>query len=155
MAVTTIAPLTESDRAHWLALWRGYLEFYAESLSDEVTDATFARAVAGRDIHGAIARDADGRPVGIVHWLRHPSTWSTSDYCYLEDLFVAPDARGRGIARALIAHVRAWADAQGCEKVYWLTQETNATARALYDRVATDTGFVHYEIARGERPDGS
>lgn len=144
--MTTIAPLTPSDRAEWLELWRGYLVFYEASVPDEVTESTFARIVADERLHGAIARDDAGRAVGIVHWLTHAATWTTTTYCYLEDLFVAPDTRGGGVGRALIEHVRRWAEAAGCHKVYWLTHETNTTARALYDRVATSTGFVHYEI---------
>jgi GNAT superfamily N-acetyltransferase len=145
--MTTIAAITDADRADWLPLWDDYLVFYVSTLAPEVTDDVFARIVDDVDLHGAIARDEHGAAVGIVHWLFHPSTWSTSTYCYLEDLFVAPGTRGSGIGRALIAHVRERAATAGAHKVYWLTQETNATARALYDRVATDTGFVHYEIA--------
>jgi GNAT superfamily N-acetyltransferase len=138
--------VTPGDRADWSALWHDYLVFYESTLTDAVTDDVFARLVAGNGIHGAIARDDEGRAQGLVHWLEHPSTWTTRTYCYLEDLFVAPAARSVGVGGALIAHVRDWADAAGCEKVYWLTQSANATARRLYDRVADDTGFVHYEI---------
>ncbi|WP_243074670.1 GNAT family N-acetyltransferase [Microbacterium sp. SS28] len=144
--MTTIAPLTLADRDEWRELWHGYLTFYEASLSDGVTEATFARLVGDEELHGAIARDAAGRAVGIVHWLTHAATWTATTYCYLEDLFVAPGTRGGGVGRALIAHVRSWAEDEGCRKVYWLTHETNATARTLYDRVATGTGFVHYEI---------
>lgn len=114
-----LTALAAKDHDDWLALWRGYLEFYGGALADAVTHATFERLVAGDGMHGAIARD----------------------------LFVAPDARGGGVGRALIAHVRDWAVGEGCAKVYWLTREDNATARALYDRVAAATGFVHYQIA--------
>jgi GNAT superfamily N-acetyltransferase len=141
-----IAPLTSADRDEWLPLWQGYLTFYESVLTDEVTEATFARLVAGDGMHGAIARGDDGRAIGFVNWLPHPSTWATSPYCYLEDLFVAPGTRGAGTGRALIDHVVEWAKEQGCTKVYWLTQRSNETARRLYDKVATDTGFVHYEI---------
>ncbi|WP_345802939.1 GNAT family N-acetyltransferase [Microbacterium sp. AZCO] len=144
--MTTIAPLTPADHDEWLQLWNGYLTFYEASLTDEVTAATFARLVADDELHGAIARDENGRAVGFVHWLSHPATWTTSTYTYLEDLFVAPDTRGGGVGRALIAYVRGRAESAGSHKVYWLTHETNTTARALYDRVATGTGFVHYEI---------
>lgn len=144
--MTTIHALTAADRDDWLPLWRGYLTFYESALPDEVTDDVFARLVTGADLHGAIARDDDGRAVGIVHWLFHPSTWSRDASCYLEDLFVAPDVRGAGVGRALIAHVRDAARAAGATKVYWLTQASNTTARALYGRVAEDTGFVHYQI---------
>ena len=57
-----------------------------------------------------------------------------------------PDARGGGTGAALVEHVRSWAERAGCDRVYWLTQKSNHTARKLYDRVAHDTGFVHYEI---------
>jgi len=145
--MTTITPVRPEDHAEWLELMHGYLTFYETVLDDATIDATFARVIdAAGDIHGALARDDDGRAIGLVHWLTHPATWTTTDYCYLEDLFVAPDARRSGAGAALIGHVRAWAAAHGCAKVYWLTDESNTTARSLYDRVATLSGFVHYEI---------
>jgi GNAT superfamily N-acetyltransferase len=90
--------------------------------------------------------------IGLVHWLTHPATWSAGPYCYLEDLFVRPDARGSGTGGALIEHVRAWAEAAGCGRVYWLTQSDNRKARELYDRVARDSGFVQYEIDLAATP---
>lgn len=143
-----IAPLTASDRADWQPLWDAYLTFYETDLDPAITETTFTRLTTpGSGLHGAMARDASGMAVGLVHWLTHPATWSTSAYCYLEDLFVSADTRGAGAGAALIEHVRAWAEHEGAEKVYWLTAETNATARRLYDRVAARTGFVHYQIA--------
>lgn len=145
--MTRISALTAADRTHWQPLWDAYLAFYREALPDEVTESTFLRlADADDDIHGAVAWDDDGRAVGFVHWLEHPSTWSASAYCYLEDLYVVPEGRAGGVGTALIDHVVAWATAEGLEKVYWLTAEDNATARSLYDRVAHRTGFIHYEV---------
>ena len=150
--MTQIRPLTAADHDAWLPLWRGYLDFYGADLSAEQTALTWSRLVDPVfPMWGAIATDAvgaavPGRGVGLVHWLTHPATWSGASYCYLEDLFVAPDTRGSGAGRALIAHVTDWARENGCAKVYWLTQETNTTARALYEQVAKNTGFVHYEI---------
>lgn len=144
----SIAPLTASDHDDWLVLWQGYLEFYETSLEDAVTEATFGRLVdPDGDLHGAIARDESGTAIGLVHWLTHPATWTTAEYCYLEDLFVSPDGRGAGAGRALIAHVREWAERHGAAKLYWLTAETNGTARALYDKVATRSGMIHYQVA--------
>jgi GNAT superfamily N-acetyltransferase len=145
--MAAISPVRPEDRAEWLELFRGYLTFYETALDPQTVDATFARIVdpAG-DLSGALARDDEGRAIGLVHWLTHASTWTTADYCYLEDLFVAPGARRSGTGAALIEHVRDWAAAHGSEKVYWLTAETNAAARALYDQVAARSGFLHYEI---------
>jgi len=145
--VTAIRPLAPGDHDAWLPLWRGYLEFYESDLSDEQTELTWHRLLDPRfPIHGAIAADERGQAVGLVHWLTHAATWSATPYVYLEDLFVAPDTRGTGAGRGLIDHVTEWARAHDAAKVYWLTHETNRTARSLYDRVASETGFVHYEI---------
>lgn len=143
--MANIATLTPADRDEWLLLWQDYLTFYESELAEEVTADVFARLVAQDELHGAIARDDEGRAVGIVHWLFHPATWSLQPYCYLEDLYVSADVRGGGIGGALIEHVVDAAREAGAHKVYWLTQQANSTARALYDRVATDTGFVHYQ----------
>jgi GNAT superfamily N-acetyltransferase len=144
--MTTISSLVLADHDDWIPLWQDYLTFYESELSDEVTAISFSRLAERDGMYAAIARDDLGRAVGFVHWTTHSSTWNPAGYCYLEDLFVDPHVRGGGVGQALIAHVHEWADSAGCGKVYWLTQETNTVARALYDRVAQSTGFVHYEI---------
>ena len=69
--------------------------------------------------------------------------------CYLQDLFVDEAARGQGAARALIAAVGDRAREAGSTRLYWLTQDHNAVARALYDKVAKHTGFIRYEYPLG------
>ena len=145
--MVVIQHLSSQDRADWLRLWEGYLSFYETELTAETTETTFLRLTApDSGLHGAIARDDQGTAIGLVHWLTHPATWSGADYYYLEDLFVAPEARGAGAGRALIAHVRAWAEERGSAKVYWLTAESNDIARSLYDRVAARSGLIQYQI---------
>ncbi len=141
-----VRPLQAGDHEEWLPLWRGYLDFYEAAITDEVTEETWRRVVdpAG-PIRGLVAADKGGRLVGLAHFLFHPVTWSVHDRCYLEDLFVAPDARGTGAGRALIEAVYRAADAAGAEQVYWLTAENNETARRLYDRVGSLTPFVKYQ----------
>ena len=141
----SIRSIASADRDQWLALWHGYLAFYESSVPDEVTDLTWTRILDPEaPIHGLCAVDENGRLLGIVHYLFHPVTWAAGPRCYLEDLFTAKDARGRGAGRALIEAVYAAADARGADQVYWLTQEFNATARRLYDQVAKATPFIKY-----------
>jgi GNAT superfamily N-acetyltransferase len=134
------------DRERWAELWRAYLAFYESTVSADVYDATWARILdpAGA-IHALGVRDPDGRLVGITHYLFHAHAWSQADACYLQDLFVDEAFRGRGYARALIEGVAAAARERDCSRLYWTTQEKNATARRLYDKVAQYRGFIRYE----------
>ena len=140
-----IVPLTPADFDEWLPLWRGYQTFYKVEISDETTAKTFARLTGGKEPMGAfLARDDSGRAIGVVHWIMHRSCWTTGDYCYLQDLFVAPDIRGGGVGRKLIEAVYDIARKHECARVWWLTHETTAQAMILYDKVATKSGFVQY-----------
>lgn len=140
-----VRSLGPADRESWLPLWKGYQAFYGMSISDEVSRATWSRLLdPGEPMYGALAYGREGRATGLTHWLTHRSTTTTGDYCYLQDLFVAPEARRGGLGRRLIEHVYREAEALGCSRVYWLTHETNQTAMALYDRLADRTGFVQY-----------
>jgi GNAT superfamily N-acetyltransferase len=139
-----IAPLAPADFEAWAPLWRGYQTFYKVDLPAETTRLTFARLTQGAEPMGAfLARDG-GQALGMVHWIVHRSCWTPGDYCYLQDLFVAAEARGAGVGRKLIEAVYDVARARGCSRVYWLTQETNTPAMRLYDDVATKSGFLQY-----------
>ena len=147
--MTTTRPLTPSDFDDWTRLWTDYLAFYGTSRPAEVFSHTWSRIQdPAAPLHGRIA-EADGRAVGIVHFLYHPTFWDAEDRCYLNDLFVEPTARGTGAGRALIEAVYAHASETGAAQVYWLTAEDNATARALYDRLAVKTEFIKYMGPQG------
>ncbi len=138
--------LAEKDKAAWLPLFKGYIAFYKATVADDVVEKTWQRLMEGAaDFHiGLVAVDETDTPVGLAHVLFHRSTWSPTSYCYLEDLFVDPDQRLKGVGRALIEATYKEADARGCTRTYWATQEFNYRARALYDQVATKSVFVQY-----------
>lgn len=138
--------LEARDKPAWLELFKGYLVFYKATLADDVIETTWQRLIAGGEgFHfGLVATDENDVPTGLAHALFHRSTWSSTWYCYLEDLFVAPAERKRGIGRALIEAVYREADARGATRTYWTTQEFNYRARALYDQVATKSVFIQY-----------
>lgn len=143
---SAVRPLSAGDFDRWLPLWEGYLDFYRERLDDEVTRRSFERLSASSNgMFGFVAELPDGNLVGLAHGVVHPSTWSTAPACYLEDLFVAPSARGTGTARSLIEAVGEEAKRRGATKLYWHTQEFNGPARSLYDQLASRVSFVVYE----------
>jgi len=141
----TIRELQPSDRARWNDLWTGYLDFYKHTLTQDITEATWQRLIdPQQQPYGFGALDANDRVVGFVHYHFHLSTWSLNGYCYLEDLFVDPAARGLGVGRALIEAVYRAADTRDVQRVYWHTETDNARAQALYNQVATLAPFVQY-----------
>ncbi len=132
------------DFEHWLPLWQGYQQFYKAVIPDSTTELTWHRFHdAAEPMHCAVA-EVEGRLVGLVHYIYHRSCWTAGDYCYLQDLFCAESVRGQGVGRALIEHVYEAARAAGASRVHWLTQEDNASARLLYDRIADRSGFIQY-----------
>ena len=139
-----IRPIGKDERADWEVLWQGYLRFYESSQAADATDATWLRMHDPAEPMHGLGAYVDGRLLGIVHYLFHRSFWTVGHYCYLQDLFVSEAARGNGLGRALIESVYDRAREAGASRVYWLTQESNATARALYDQVADRTGFIQY-----------
>lgn len=147
MAAITVRALEASDHADWRRLWTDYLTFYESSVPETVYETTWQRLFADGEFEprGLIAL-GEGKAVGIVHYLFHRSTWSLEGNCYLQDLFTSQEARGKGVGEKLIEAVRSAAAERGVANVYWMTHETNATARRLYDRVARQTGFIEYDL---------
>ena|SRR6185312_3996155 len=141
----SVRPVEATDEGPWLALFRDYITFYQATVPEDVIALTWQRLLSRADnMMALVAADEAGRALGIAALVFHRSTWSPSWYCYLEDLFVAPAARGTGIGRALIEATYAEADRRGASRTYWATQEKNETARTLYDRLGQLTDFVQY-----------
>ena len=144
----TVRPVVRADYEAWLPLWDGYNEFYGRvgptALPIEITRMTWARFFDAYEPVHALVAESEGKLVGLVHYLFHRSTTLIEPNCYLQDLFTDQRTRGKGVGRGLIEAVYERAKSAGCSRVYWLTHETNATARRLYDRVAQNTGFIVY-----------
>jgi GNAT superfamily N-acetyltransferase len=142
----TIRELRREDHDGWIELWSGYLRFYRVELTEQVTRTTFERLCDAADgMFALLAVDSREQPVGFAHSVVHPSTWALEGYCYLEDLFVAPPARGGDLASRLIDATAARARERGVARLYWHTQQFNGAARSLYDTVGRLTSMVVYE----------
>lgn len=143
-----VRAIRREDYDAWLPLWQGYNTFYGRSgetaVAPEITAATWGRFFDAYEPLWALVAAQEGRLVGLVHYLFHRVTNRVEPVCYLEDLFTAEAARGRGVGRALIEAVYEEAKAAGVTRVYWQTQETNATAMRLYDQVAEKSDFIVY-----------
>ena len=140
--------VTPEDYNQWLPLWEGYNAFYGRTgpteLSPEITRMTWSRFFDAYEPMHALVAESGGQLLGLTHYLFHRSTISIAPVCYLQDLFAAESARGKGIGMALINGVYDQAKLAGANRVYWQTHETNHTAMQLYDKVAERSGFLVY-----------
>ena len=139
-----IRPVRPEDKANWLPLWQGYLQFYEHDLPSDITDTLWARFFDAAEPVHALVTEENAQLLGLVHYIFHRNTRMVEDVCYLEDLFTAETSRGKGVGRALIEAVYAAARAAGSTRVYWMTHETNTTAQALYNNIADKPGFIQY-----------
>lgn len=148
MAELLIRPVRPEDFDAWLRLWEGYNAFYGRSgptaLTPSITRTTWERFFDPSEPVYALVAEIEGEIVGLTHYLYHRSTISIANNCYLQDLFTAEGARGRGVATALIEEVYRIAAEAKLARVYWLTHETNHTAQRVYDKVAERSGFIVY-----------
>jgi GNAT superfamily N-acetyltransferase len=145
--VHTIQELDEGHWEQWLPLWMGYLGFYRAELSEETTRTTFARLVGDDEaMFGLLAVSEGGDGIGLTHCVVHPTTWSDAPSCYLEDLFVAPAARGSNLGQDLLEEAKRESVRRAAGRLYWHTQSYNGRARSLYDLVARPTSFIVYEM---------
>jgi GNAT superfamily N-acetyltransferase len=146
MPAPTIRSALPSDEAAWRSLWRGYVDFYAAKITDDVTNRTWKRILDPDSAVMCIVAEIDGKVCGFANCVVHENTWESQPVCYLEDLYVDPAARGHGIGWAIVDWLRNAMRAEGWARLYWHTRESNAQARRLYDRFGEADDFVRYVI---------
>ena len=142
-----IRDATAQDEASWRLLWLGFLDFYGQDLDPAITAHTWARLMDPAHPMSMRVAVKDDAMLGFAIHIHHASTWVMGDDCYLEDLFVAPSARDTGIGRALIDDLISLARKNGWHRLYWHTDEGNATARKLYDSYLSPDGHIRYRMA--------
>lgn len=138
-----------SDRAEWEVLWNDYLAFYKSTIPQAHTDILWERILEDdHPIRGYVAEQkSDSKLIGIVHFFPHVDTWEIRTICYLQDIYVAEDARLKNVGTELIRKVKDYSDREGWVFVYWQTTEDNTTARYLYDKLTGGTtGFITYQL---------
>lgn len=134
-----------SDEGAWRRLWSGYIDHLNATVPNEVTAHTWARVLDPASPVFCRLAVADHAVIGFAVCLLHEGSWALTPHCYLEDLYVAPESRARGVGRALIEDIRALARTRGWDRLYWHTREDNP-ARRLYDGFAEASGMVVYKL---------
>ena len=102
MSTVTLRPVTADDHAAWLPLWQAYQRFYETRIDEAVSAVTWQRMLDTSEPTNAALAWVDGKAVGMVHWIYHRSNWTVENACYLQDLYVDANQRGKGVGRQLI-----------------------------------------------------
>jgi ribosomal protein S18 acetylase RimI-like enzyme len=140
-----IQPMTAIAYEPWLSLWADYLGTQFTSMEADVHPGTFARLNDPQSsLQGLVA--IKDKPVGFAHFYFHASTYSLAPACTLDDLYVAPECRGQGVARQLIEAVAARAREAGAYVLHWKTRDSNLSAISLYDKIGSRSGFLSYRL---------
>ncbi|TCR90733.1 GNAT family N-acetyltransferase [Rhizobium sp. BK376] len=134
------------DETRWRELWADYITFYNVTIAPEITDMTWRRIFDPASAIFMRVAEVDGKVMGFALCLTHEGTWIRDPDCYLEDLFVDAAARGKGVGRALLDDLVGLCKERGWARLYWHTEETNTTARKLYDSYVESDGHIRYRI---------
>ncbi|GAB3577495.1 GNAT family N-acetyltransferase [Leifsonia lichenia] len=143
----TVRRVEDNEFFTWLDLYAGYGEFYEQPLTDEKALLVWSWITdADNELEAYFAVNEEGTPIGLAHVREFVRPLDGSRGLYLDDLFVAKDARGDGAGTALLEALRDRAREHGLSVVRWITAKDNETARRVYDRVAEKTKWVTYDL---------
>lgn len=142
----TIRPLAQTDREAWEILFKGYADFYGVAQTAQMRQTVWDWLHDPTHGSNCFVAEQGGKLVGFTHYRPFASTLRAISNGFLDDLFVDPDARGGGAAQALIDAVCAVGRDKGWGVIRWITADNNYRARGVYDRVATRTPWVTYDI---------
>ncbi|APO73159.1 GCN5-related N-acetyltransferase protein [Rhizobium etli 8C-3] len=143
----TIRDARPEDEARWRELWQDYLAFYEVTVNGGITNSTWRRVFDPASAIFMRVAEVDGEVMGFTLSLTHEGTWIDGRDCYLEDLFVDPGARGKGVGRALMDDLVLLCKQNGWSRLYWHTNAQNRRARALYDSYVESDGHIRYRIS--------
>ena len=143
----TVRPVTAEDRPEWDVLYQGYAKFYKVEQTEAMRDRVFGWLMdPAHEVNGFVAVNDAGKLVGLTHYRPFSSPLRAATNGFLDDLFVDPDARGSGAADALIKAVAGVAREKGWLTVRWITADDNYRGRGVYDKLATRTMWVTYDL---------
>jgi ribosomal protein S18 acetylase RimI-like enzyme len=142
-ALLAIDDIKPGDGPAWRKLWdannRGHInEAVAAQTWSRLIDPAFP-------VKGFVARDGEsGDLAGLVHYVLHPVTGALAPACYMQDLYVDPACRQRGLAKALVARVAEQGRREGWTRLYWLAEGKNEAAQSLYRTVGVKLDFTFH-----------
>lgn len=133
-----IRPLERNDFPDWLPLWDGNNK---GERNEAVTTETWSRLTDPDFPVRGLCAELNGDMVGLVHYVLHYTTGSIAPVCYMQDVYVDPSMRKKGIARVMVMELSKIAFKEKWGRMYWLAEENNEAAQALYENIGVKLNF--------------
>ena len=138
--------LRTEDRPTWETMWQASVAEHGRVEDDAVEQTwTFLMERIPMGVNGLCAR-LDGELAGFLHYVLHPVAGAMHPVCYMQDVYVAPEHRRKGVASHLIAALSHFCDQQGWERIYWLVDARNEEAQKLYETIGIKLNFTLHAI---------
>jgi GNAT superfamily N-acetyltransferase len=142
--VLTVHRAGPADEADWRRLWAGWQAHMKSLVPEQATARCWQQMMAGDDLLAFLARLPSGEAVGFANVSRTPFAWTASPSLFLQDLYVVPEARGKGAGQALMQAIYAHADQIGADQVFWMVDETDMPLQRFYGRVGRRSPYLRY-----------
>jgi len=139
-----IREFERGDYASWLPLWQENCEY---KISDDVTAQTWQRLThKAQKVHGLGLFNSDEVMIGFLHYILHPTTGCFNDACYMQDIFIATEHRGQGLAKRLMWELQDVRKKQNWSRIYWFAENSNLAAQNLYKTLGMKLDFSLHMI---------
>ncbi len=143
----SVNPVTNDDREQWEALYHGYAEFYQVPMNDEILDTVWGWIHDDNNpFFGLVAKDENGKAIGLMHCRQMASPLRGALVGFLDDLFVSPEVRGKGVVEVMYEALNVVGKEQGWPFIRWITAEDNYRGRAVYDKLSDKTHWITYQM---------
>lgn len=143
----TIRPPEATDQTAWDVLYQGYARFYQVEQTAEMRARVWGWLHdEAHECQCLMAFDASGKAVGLAHFRAFARPLSATTGGFLDDLFVDPECRGSQAGTKLIDAIKAVGQQKGWSVIRWITADNNYRARTAYDKIATRTAWITYDI---------
>lgn len=141
----TVNHLSKDDRQDWQRLYEGYAAFYKMPMNDDILNQAW-EWIFNETIYCIIAKDDSGHGIGLMHFRAKPSPLRGKMVGFLDDLFVEPEARGKGTVEALFEMLKAEGQKHNWPSISWITGDDNYRGRGVYDKIAKKTAWNTYQL---------
>tara|TARA_B110000196_G_C20471994_1_gene354078 strand:+ start:51 stop:482 length:432 start_codon:yes stop_codon:yes gene_type:complete len=141
-----IRKIKPTDKKQWENLYEGYAKFYKVEMNKTILKTVWNWIHDKNHEVEGIVYEINNKIVGLAHYRKMPRPLRGQEIGFLDDLYVDPDYRRKGIGEKFLNYLKELSKSRGWNLIRWLTHDDNIKAKSLYDRVAEKTNWDLYEL---------